>query len=67
MIRGNRLVIPIREQEWKYMCGQMSDQSYRGDVGQRLELSLEECEAIITHLSLIISFVIEERPKVTTK
>lgn len=67
MIRGERLVIPMREQEWRYMTGQMNDQCYRGDIGQRMELSLEECEAIITHLPLIISFVIDERPKVVKK
>jgi hypothetical protein len=67
MIRGNRLVIPIREREWKYCTGQMSDLSYQGNIGQRMELSLEECEAVITYLPLITTFVIEERSKVVTK
>jgi len=50
-----------------YMASHMGNMSYQADVGQRMELSLEECESILAYLPLIVAFVIEERPKVKTK
>jgi hypothetical protein len=67
MIRGNRIVIPLfsRENEIAFNRSiRMAGDLYHADEVERVELSLDECEAIITHLPQIIEFVITERPKV---
>jgi hypothetical protein len=61
MIRGNRLVIPVGDPDTHFNRSyQSGDKFYNADVGQRMELSLEECEAIIRELPMLVQFVIEE-------
>jgi hypothetical protein len=67
MIRGNRLIVPLNLNEYGYIQTHMGGTSYQADIGQRMELSLEECESIITHLPLIVTFVMEERQKIPQK
>jgi hypothetical protein len=67
-IRGNRLVIPLRDPHNDTHCGQafdMGSQHYYKDTVDRLELSIEECAAIVSHLPVIIKFMIDELPKET--
>ena len=68
MKRGNRIVIPL--------SGEPSCVTHRirfgqeesvFDIVERVELSLEECEAIINAMPGIIQFVIDERSGVNAK
>ena len=70
MIRGNRLILNASVLEGQmYYCQsfQMDGKQYIFDKGQRMEFSLQECEAIIAQLPLIVEFVIQERPKEVKK
>lgn len=63
MIRGSRLVIPVRDSPSMYHQMMFDGHSFAFEDVPRIELSLEECEAILTNLPMIIEFVIRERPK----
>ncbi len=64
MIRGNRLVIPTKDGWTSYRSGVMfGDKAYALEDVPRIELSLDECEAVLQYLPVIIEFVIRERPK----
>lgn len=64
MIRGSRLVIPMRPDDW-HRYGQISfnGETYAFEDVPRMEFSLEECESIVANLPIIVEFVIRERPK----
>lgn len=66
MIRGNRLVIPLRnprEDTCTCRAFTVGDKQYYQDTMERLELSLEECTAIVANLPVIVQFMIEQLPK----
>lgn len=69
MIRGDRLVIPMDHHCtscYSYSTN-WDGHSYGADSVPRIELSVEECEAIIINMPSIIEFVIRERPKKEAK
>lgn len=62
MIRGNRLVIPVQDYERRHEI-MWGGGSFAMEDVPRMELSLFECEAILSHLPIIVEYVIRERPK----
>jgi len=66
MQRGNRLVIPlkgVREEMHSIMAMQFGGREYHSDCTERIELSLEECMAVVANLPTIVNFIIKELPE----
>lgn len=67
MKRGNRLVIPLSNEGCMNRSFAFQGQVYHADIPERIELSLEECAAIVANMPMILNFIIEELPKEASK